>query len=76
MFKKIIKLMENKEGGKQVLAEKEVAHYYQMLKEPALRDSIAPSAKKALVRKGWKTLQNLMTGLMLQDDYALLVEGN
>ena len=50
----------------------EINHYYKMVKNPVLKESLTPKGRQRLIDHGWKTLEHLMRDLLLVNEYKLL----
>ena len=72
-LKEVVNLIE-KQSEPGVLNYSEVINYYEMLKNPALKDQMDDNKQKSLTRKCWKTMKRLMNALLLIDEYNILFE--
>lgn len=64
------------EKAKGTLTEKEILHYRTIMKDPALKDQLNETERGELLKKCWKTLDFVMSSLILSKDFELLQESN
>lgn len=57
-----------------ILTEKEVHHYYSVVRDDALKAELTAPEKKTLNKKCWKTLEHLMKSLILNDDFQIIFD--
>ena len=69
-----IERVASQEKAKGVLTDQEVLSNYDIMKDISLKEQLTDEQKRALLKKCWRTLDFLMSSLLLVNDYTLLKE--
>ena len=69
-----IERVASQEKAKGVLTDQEILSNYDIMKDISLKEQLTDEQKRALLKKCWRTLDFLMSSLLLVNDYTLLKE--
>lgn len=73
LFRKMMSIMDTTDNkNAKVLSEQECKNYYKVIKEESLAEQMTSKQRVMLLRKVLKTLEQLMTPLMLQEDFKVI----
>mmetsp|Transcript_19364 Transcript_19364/g.29690 ORF Transcript_19364/g.29690 Transcript_19364/m.29690 type:complete len:148 (+) Transcript_19364:6235-6678(+) len=73
-MKNLLKQLDAPEQPGGVLSDREISHYYTVMKDPALKGQLSSQDKKLLTRRLWKTLKVYMSSMMLIKDFNIIFE--